>query len=163
MPRAGLIERVALWRVVGRGARRTLRGEGQDRAEVEDDADPGRIDVLGWGDGPGEQVGALREVGRLITLPERVPLAPRLRADAREPAALGPEEDLLREVLGRKDGVEAFAAIDARADARGTFQRSSTTSPTACFIVTGAPTVIIELGMAGITGSTGFSNKGPGG
>ncbi len=31
-----------------------------------------------------------------------------------------------------------------------------------CFIVTGAPTVIIELGMAGITGSMGFSNKGPG-
>lgn len=37
----------------------------------------------------------------------------------------------------------------------------NTTGP--CFIVTGAPTVIIELGMAGITGSTGFSNKGAGG
>ncbi|MBM4356716.1 MAG: DUF4150 domain-containing protein [Deltaproteobacteria bacterium] len=32
-----------------------------------------------------------------------------------------------------------------------------------CFITLGAPTVIIELGMAGITGSIGFSNKGPGG
>jgi len=31
-----------------------------------------------------------------------------------------------------------------------------------CYIMTGAPTVLIELGMAGITGSTGFSNKGPG-
>jgi hypothetical protein len=37
----------------------------------------------------------------------------------------------------------------------------NTTGP--CYILTGAPTVIIELGMAGITGSTGFSNKGPGG
>jgi hypothetical protein len=33
----------------------------------------------------------------------------------------------------------------------------------ACFPVMGAPTVIIELGMAGITGSPGFSNKGAGG
>ena len=32
-----------------------------------------------------------------------------------------------------------------------------------CYIMTGAPTVLIEFGMAGITGSTGFSNKGPGG
>ena len=32
-----------------------------------------------------------------------------------------------------------------------------------CYILTGAPTVIIELGMCGITGSTGFSNKGAGG
>jgi hypothetical protein len=31
-----------------------------------------------------------------------------------------------------------------------------------CYIMTGAPTVLIEMGMAGITGSTGFSNKGPG-
>ena len=31
-----------------------------------------------------------------------------------------------------------------------------------CYIVTGAPTVIIELGMAGITTSAGFSNRGPG-
>jgi len=31
-----------------------------------------------------------------------------------------------------------------------------------CYIMTGAPTVFIELGMCGITGSTGFSNKGPG-
>ena len=32
----------------------------------------------------------------------------------------------------------------------------------ACYIMTGAPSVFIELGMAGITGSTGFSNKGAG-
>lgn len=31
------------------------------------------------------------------------------------------------------------------------------------FIVMGAPTVICELGMMGITGSPGFSNKGKGG
>jgi hypothetical protein len=31
-----------------------------------------------------------------------------------------------------------------------------------CFLVMGAPMVIIELGMAGITGSNGFGNKGPG-
>ena len=37
----------------------------------------------------------------------------------------------------------------------------NTTGP--CYIMTGAPSVLIELGMAGITGSTGFSNKGPGG
>lgn len=29
-----------------------------------------------------------------------------------------------------------------------------------CFLVMGAPTVFVELGMAGITGSTGFMNKG---
>jgi hypothetical protein len=32
-----------------------------------------------------------------------------------------------------------------------------------CFIVLGAPIVICELGMMGITGSPGFSNKGAGG
>ncbi len=32
-----------------------------------------------------------------------------------------------------------------------------------CFLVAGAPTVIIELGMAGITGSALFMNKGKGG
>ena len=37
----------------------------------------------------------------------------------------------------------------------------NTTGP--CFLITGAPTVIIELGMAGITGSTGMMNKGAGG
>jgi hypothetical protein len=31
-----------------------------------------------------------------------------------------------------------------------------------CFLVMGAPMVLMELGMAGITGSAGFSNKGPG-
>jgi hypothetical protein len=28
-----------------------------------------------------------------------------------------------------------------------------------CFLVTGAPIVLVELGMCGITGSTGFMNK----
>lgn len=32
-----------------------------------------------------------------------------------------------------------------------------------CFLVMGAPTVIIQLGMAGITGSPAFMNKGAGG
>ena len=32
-----------------------------------------------------------------------------------------------------------------------------------CFLVMGAPTVLIELGMAGITGSAGFMNKGKAG
>jgi len=32
-----------------------------------------------------------------------------------------------------------------------------------CFVVAGAPTVVIELGMAGITGSALFMNKGEGG
>jgi hypothetical protein len=30
------------------------------------------------------------------------------------------------------------------------------------FIVMGAPIVIVEMGMMGITGSLGFLNKGPG-
>ena len=30
----------------------------------------------------------------------------------------------------------------------------------ACFIVVGAPIVLVELGMVGITGSPGFMNKG---
>jgi len=29
-----------------------------------------------------------------------------------------------------------------------------------CFIVMGAPIVLVELGMMGITGSPGFMNKG---
>ena len=32
----------------------------------------------------------------------------------------------------------------------------------ACFIVMGAPIVLVELGMVGITGSPGFMNKGGG-
>jgi hypothetical protein len=32
-----------------------------------------------------------------------------------------------------------------------------------CFIITGAPSVVIELGMTGITTSTGMMNKGSAG
>jgi len=37
---------------------------------------------------------------------------------------------------------------------------ANTTGP--CFLIAGAPSVIIELGMAGITGSTGMMNRSPG-